>query len=70
MKQHLHALFLYSWRDLGPPIIVPSPTMLINFNSISFISYEIITSFPIELLCKTVFVEVKVVKAPLDYNFL
>jgi hypothetical protein len=52
------------------PKIDPSNTMLKEFDGHMFQPHGIITTFPIELGGKTIFVEVEVVDSPLEYNLL
>jgi hypothetical protein len=61
---------LACWKAISQPILSPSPTLLTTFDDCSFRPHGIIPSFPVQLGGKTVCVEVEVVDAPLDYNFL
>jgi hypothetical protein len=61
---------LACWKDIGQPVLSPSPTLLISFDGRSFRPHGIIPSFPMQLGGKTMCVEVEVVDAPLDYNLL
>jgi hypothetical protein len=58
------------WKSLGSPKLNQYKTMLKAFDGHMFKPHGIITTFPIELGGKIVFVEVEVVDAPLEYNFL
>jgi len=61
---------LACWKDIGQPILSPSPTLLTYFDGHSFIPHIIIPSFPVQLGGNTVCVKVEVVDAPLNYNLL
>lgn len=61
-------MFITCWRALGSPSVVTLFTILKVSDGHSFHPYGIISSFPIELGGKTIFVEVEVVDAPIDYN--
>ena len=61
---------LSCWKGLGSPKIVPSQSMLKSFNGHVFKPHGIVPTFPIMLGGKTVTIEVEVVDAPIDYNFL
>lgn len=58
------------WRAIIYPSLLTSPTMLKEFYVHIFQPHRILTTFPIELQVKTISIEVKVVDAPLEYNFL
>ena len=58
------------WKELGSPTLVQSHSMLEAFDVHSFSPHGIIVSCPIEWGGKTVTVDVKVVHAPIDYNFI
>ena len=61
----------YSCRQaLGSPTLAASQTILKEFDGHLFSPHGILVAFLIELGDKTVTVEVEVVNAPLDYNFL
>jgi hypothetical protein len=59
---------LACWKAIGQPVLSPSPTLLTAFNNHSFRPHGIIHSFPVKLRGKTVYVEVEIVDAPLNYN--
>ena len=61
---------LSCWKALGSPERVPSNTLLTAFDGRSFHSHGILLDFEIKLAGKEVSVEVEVIDAPLDYNFL
>ena len=61
---------LSCWKALGSPELVPSNTLLTTFDERSFCPYGILSAFEIKLAGKAVSVEVEVIDAPLDYNFL
>ena len=61
---------LSCWKSLGSPELVPSNNLLTTFDGRSFRSHGILPDFEIKLLGKAVSVEVEVIDAPLDYNFL
>jgi hypothetical protein len=61
---------LACWKAIGQPKLSPSPTLLTTFDGRSFRPHGIIPSFPVQLEGKTIYVEVEVVDAPLDYNLL
>ena len=61
---------LSCWKSLGSPELVPSNTLLTAFNGRSFCLHGILPDFEIKLARKVVSVEVEVIDAPLDYNFL
>ena len=52
------------------PKLVPSNTLLTDFDGISFCPHGILPAFEIKLASKAVSVEVEVIDAPLDYNLL
>jgi hypothetical protein len=58
------------WKALGSPKLNTSATLLKSFDGHMFQPHGIITTLPIELGGKTVFVDVEVVDAPLEYNLL
>jgi hypothetical protein len=58
------------WKSLGSPKLDTSATLLKSFDGHMFQPYGIITTLPIELGGKTVFVAIEVVDAPLEYNLL
>ena len=57
-------------KVMGSPELVPSNTLLTSFDGRFFCLHGILPSFDIELVGKMVSIEVEVVDAPLDYNFL
>ena len=61
---------LSCWKALGSPEPVPSNTLLTTFDGRSFHPHGILLDFEIKLAGKAVSVEVEVIDAPLDYNFL
>ena len=61
---------LSCWKSLGSPKLVPSNTLITNFNRRSFHPHGILPNFEIKLAGKVVSVEVEVIDAPLDYNLL
>ena len=61
---------IFCWKALGSPELVPSNTFLTSFNERSFHPHGILLAFEIKLVGKAVFVEIKVVDAPLDHNLL
>ena len=61
---------LSCWKDLRSPELVPSNTLLTTFDGRSFRPHGILLAFEIKLAGKAVSVEVEVIDAPLDYNFL
>ena len=61
---------LACWKALGSPELVPSTTLLTDFDGRSFRPHGILLAFNIKLAGKAVSVEVKVIDAPLDYNLL
>ena len=61
---------LSCWKGLGSPVLSQSSNMLITFDGRSFRSHEILPSLEVQLGGKTIMIEVEVVDAPLDYNFL
>lgn len=58
------------WKGLGSLEIVPSQSMFKAFDGHVFKLHKIVPAFPVMLGGKTVTVEVEVVDAPIDYNFL
>ena len=58
------------WKALGSLELVPSTTLLTAFDGRSFRPHGILPAFEIKLAGKAVSVEVEVIDAPLDYNFL
>ena len=58
------------WKALRSPELVPSNTLLTTFDIRSFSPHGILPTFKIKLEGKLVSVEVEVIDAPLDYNFL
>ena len=67
MRVLLHVL---CWKALGSPELVLSNTLLTAFDGRSFRLHGILPTFEIKLAGKVVSVEVEVIDAPLDYNFL
>ena len=61
---------LSCWKALGSPELVPSNTLLTTFDGSSFHLHGILPDSEIKLEGKAVSIEVEVVDAPLDYNFL
>jgi hypothetical protein len=61
---------LACWKAIGQPELSLSPTLLTAFDGRSFRPHGIIPSFPVQLMGKTVCVEIAVVDAPIDYNLL
>ena len=61
---------LSCWKALGSPDLVPLNTLLIAFDGRSFHPHGIIPAFEIKLARKAVSIELEVINAPLDYNFL
>ena len=61
---------LSCWKALRSPEMVPSNTLLIAFDGRSFRPHGILLTFEIKLAKKAVSIEVEVIDAPLDYNFL
>jgi hypothetical protein len=61
---------LSCWKSIGSPQLTTSSTILKYFDGHYFKPHGILTSLSIELGGKTVSVEVEVVDATLDYNFL
>ena len=61
---------LSCWKALGSLELVPSNTLVITFDGRSFHPHGILPAFEIKLVGKAVSVEVQVIDAPLDYNFL
>jgi hypothetical protein len=58
------------WKALGSPKLTPSPTTLTTFDGHGFQPHRLSQSFILTLKGKTVLVNIEVVDAPLDYNFL
>ena len=58
------------WEALGLSTLVQSHIVRKEFDGNSLSYHEIIVSFPIEWGGKIVTVDVEVVDAPIDYNFL
>jgi hypothetical protein len=56
------------WKAIGSPKLDTSATLLKAFDGHMFQPHGIITTLPIELGGKTVFVVVEVIDAPLEYN--
>jgi hypothetical protein len=63
-------MLLACWKDIGQPILSPSPTLLTTFDGRSFKPHGIIPSFPMRLGGKTMCVKVEEVDQPLEYNLL
>jgi hypothetical protein len=58
------------WTSIGSPKLDTPATILKEFDGHMFQPHGIITALPIDLGRKTVYVEVKVIDAPLEYNLL
>ena len=58
------------WQDLGSPTSVQSHIVRKAFDRHFFSPHELIVACPIEWSGKTVTLDVEVVDAPVDYNFL
>ena len=65
-----YVMSLSCWKGLGSPDIVPLQSMLKSFDGHVFKSHGIVPAFPVMLGGKIVTVEVEVVDAAIDYNFL
>ena len=63
-------LSLSCWKALGSPEIVTSPTTLKAFDGQGFQPHGLISALAVELGGKTIYIQVEVVDAPLDYNLL
>jgi hypothetical protein len=61
---------LVCWKGLKSLALNKTPTMLCTFNGQGFHPHAILQSLPIQLGSKIVTVDVEVLDAPLDYNFL
>ena len=61
---------LSCWKGLGSPKLSQFATMLKAFDGRSFQPHRILPSLEVQLGGKTIMIEVEVVDAPLDYNFL
>ena len=61
---------LSCWKGLGSLEIVPSQSMLKDFDGHVFKPHGIVPLFPVMLSGKTMTVEVEVVDMPIDYNLL
>lgn len=61
---------LSCWRAIGSLDINHSLTILKAFDGRGFKPYVILNSFLVELGGKIMSIDIKVVDAPLDYNFL
>jgi hypothetical protein len=70
LGESMYVMLLSCWKIIDSLELAPSPTMLISFNGCSFQAHGILSSFPVQLGGKTVYVEVKVGDASLDYNLL
>ena len=58
------------WKGIDSPTLIPSPTMLKDFNGNTFQPHGIILFFSIELRGKTIEIKVEVIDALIDYNIL
>ena len=58
------------WKELGSPSLVQSHTVQKSFDVHSFSPHRLIISCPIDWGGKIVTMDVEVVDAPIDYNFL
>ena len=58
------------WKSIGSLSMSQSMTMLTTFDGCSFQPHKILPTFSFQLGGKKVEVDVEVVDAPLDYNFL
>jgi len=63
-------MFLPCWRALGSLALILSPTTLKEFEGHGFQPHRLLKSFVVTLKGKIFLVDIKVVDAPLDYNFL
>ena len=70
MRVLLHALCPCPIGNLSDPQSWSHKTLLTTFNGRSFRPHGILLTFEIKLAGKAVSVEVEVIDAPLDYNFL
>jgi hypothetical protein len=61
---------LSCWIDLGSLDLVPSNTILKEFDGHAFKPHGIITAFLVELCGNNISIEIEVVDASLDYNIL
>ena len=61
---------LSCWKDLKCLELVPSSQLLKAFYGHTFKSHRIILAFPVDLGGEIVLVEVELVDATIDYNFL
>ena len=58
------------WQALGSPTLVQSHTVRKAFDGHSLSPHGLIVSFPIKWGNKTVTMDVELVDAPIDFNFL
>jgi hypothetical protein len=63
-------MFISCWKAIGSPKLDMFATLLKAFDGNMFQPHGIITTLPIELGGKTIFVVINIVNAPLEYNFL
>jgi hypothetical protein len=61
---------LTCWKDIVSPQLITSKTILKYFDGHFFKPHEIIPSLPVELAKKIVSIELKVIDATLEYNFI
>jgi hypothetical protein len=61
---------LACWKGLKSPALNKSPTMLHAFDGRGFHPHGLLQSLSVQLGEKTIYVDVKVVDAPLDYKLL
>jgi hypothetical protein len=63
-------LFSISWQDLGYPQFVPVTQNLLNFNRRTSQPLGTLPQFPMNLVGKTIFIDIMVVQDPLDLDLL
>jgi len=63
-------MYFPCWRALHSLALIPSPTSLKFFDGHGFQPHGVLKSFIVTLKDKNVLFHIKVVDAPLDYNFL
>jgi hypothetical protein len=61
---------LACWKGLKLPILNKYPTMLRTIDGIGFRPHGLLKSLAVQWGGKTISIDVEVVDAPIDYNFL
>ena len=65
-----YVMFTSCWKYLSSPMLFPSRDIFKAFDGHNFQPHGILTTFPINVGGKTIFIDVEVVDVYLEYNLL